>query len=746
MLFVLAQGLIESCQYLDNYYASITSQVLYLIMLILEIKLCNGAYSKFGHSIFILIIINSITRFAIVQAADFVHIIPNDGNDAGNDIKISGGYLYVAGSYATDPASTNIDIVVYKLNPDGSEVWKYNGGGADLDQAFSINFKGPDIIAVGTTSTSGGQGKYWVVNANGSPGSSGSKSEIGIEGAKIIINSNGGWIIVGRTSTHGTVSLMNGGMNIPKNKDIATTINILGCVEISAGEIATIGNSGTFSCVYTHFDNNLATLHSVADIKFDSGSNTYCHDIIMLSDTNLAIAGYADPGFHGSNKDAFLAKITTTGTIIWKQAIGHSGDEVAMSVRELSDGSFVLGGYVNNNDGNGNQAWIAITNSLGTLLQEKSYGSTGDDQFNSIAIDSGKITAVGTKSEASPKGQDIFIVTPDFCILGTYFDTGSSSTKNCNPGTYQDECGKTSCKSCSDGYVQEQYGKSYCDLCLAGTYQNDLYTKCILCDYGTAQPADGQKACVPCLENFYQDQQGKTACIPCDAGKYQDLQGQTSCKTCHKLCQTCHGGTNLDCDSCQMGIINLDPNSDGHSCFCKDGYFYDSTQTLNADLCQPCGKFCKSCSGTSNYCTECDEVAGVIFYGNTCKCGGTGYFEYLNSVTSRYECVKCNILCDQCTGPLQTQCKACSTTHNAIFDGISTCNCKDGYYFSSDHQDCMPCNSLCLKCTGPANTDCDGCNPTIGVPVNGDFHYCVSDCDYQPGYFKNALGTCVRIL
>jgi len=663
----------------SNTHFSLQSLFKEIIRIIVSILRNKRAFNLFLGTLPLFLFLVTVSNLHQAHAADWIQVINNDGDDSGNDIKIDSGYLYIAGINAADAASANLDYVVYKLNPDGSQAWKATGGLTNIDKSNSVVLKDTNIIAFGSSNAGVSKSRLWVIDNTGTEIDTHEYSaDIGIEGIKITLRSTGDFIIVGKSSTTGTVGIVNNGLNINKKKAPIETIDIRGSAEVPTGKTAIIGNSNSGECVYILYDISLNILVGAINIKYTPGSFTYCYDIALLTDSNLIITGYANPGDNGANEDAFLAKIDLNGNEIWKKAIGYGGDDEARVVKEMPDGSLALAGFTFDLGLNGKQAWVFIADNTGNILQEKIYGLLGDDVFNSLAIDSGKITAVGTQYTGGTNGFDILIVSPDFCKLGQYFDAISLTNKNCLAGTYQDECGKSSCK-------------------------------------------------------------------PCDPGKYQDLEGQASCKPCHKLCLTCHGGTNLDCYSCQIGVTNLDPNSDGNSCFCMDGYFYDASKTNVADLCQPCAKYCKHCSGSPSYCTECDASAGITFNHNTCLCNGLGYFEYLNPATLRYECVQCHTLCDQCTGPLQTQCSACSTKHNAVFDGISTCNCQDGYYFDSNIQDCMPCNSLCLKCTGPSNTDCDGCNVPTGIPVTGISNFCVSDCDFQPGYYKNSLGMCARI-
>eukprot|EP01022_Parablepharisma_sp_SALTPOND_P028562 TRINITY_DN71152_c0_g1_i1.p1 TRINITY_DN71152_c0_g1~~TRINITY_DN71152_c0_g1_i1.p1 ORF type:complete len:1645 (-),score=40.75 TRINITY_DN71152_c0_g1_i1:653-5587(-) len=323
------------------------------------------------------------------------------------------------------------------------------------------------------------------------------------------------------------------------------------------------------------------------------------------------------------------------------------------------------------------------------------------------------------------------------CDPGTFASSyGQDQCADCDPGSYQDLPGQASCKYCDPGTAQNTPGSTTtCPQCDPGYYQDSSgKTTCIACDEGTAQNLSGQTKCTSCQPGYYQDTEGQISCKACPSGTYQDLFGQSKCNPCHHMCLTCHGPTYTDCDSCHP-TLNLEP-SDGSICVCRIGYYNDPLQASPVDYCQPCGRFCKSCSGTPDYCTSCIDNKGVIFNSNTCTCSGIGYFVYNNPDTLQDECVRCFPLCTKCNGPLSSQCHSCDSSKGAIFINPSTCQCDIELYYDSTSETCKPCSSLCKTCFGPGADQCYECNFPTAFPVEEVDHLCVTNCIELGGYFK----------
>ncbi len=120
--------------------------------------------------------------------------------------------------------------------------------------------------------------------------------------------------------------------------------------------------------------------------------------VIQAYDHGYVVAGYSNStngdvaNHHGNFNDCWILKLTTTGNIEWQKSLGGTNDDYAYSVIQSSDSSFVLACTTDSYDGDvtinhgGLDCWIVKLNASGSILWQKSYGSsTGDDYANSIS-------------------------------------------------------------------------------------------------------------------------------------------------------------------------------------------------------------------------------------------------------------------------------------------------------------------------------------------------------------------------
>ncbi|MFT3681268.1 MAG: hypothetical protein QM791_13410 [Ferruginibacter sp.] len=136
--------------------------------------------------------------------------------------------------------------------------------------------------------------------------------------------------------------------------------------------------------------------------------------------------------------------------IKWQKCLGGSKDDIAKDVLVNSDGTIVVAGHSQSNDGDvtghhggltTTDAWIAKLDTYGNLLWQKSIGGTGNDYFNTvIATKDGAYLCVGYSESTDGDitnnggynfgGQDCFIV--------KISKDGDIIWKNCYGGSLND--------------------------------------------------------------------------------------------------------------------------------------------------------------------------------------------------------------------------------------------------------------------------------------------------------------------
>jgi hypothetical protein len=94
-------------------------------------------------------------------------------------------------------------------------------------------------------------------------------------------------------------------------------------------------------------------------------------------------------------------KLTSIGSIEWQKSLGGTGEDQAYSIQQTNDGGYIIAGYTYSNDGDISNnigfvdTWLVKLNSLGSIEWQKSYGGTGGDAAFSIkqTTDGGYIVA-----------------------------------------------------------------------------------------------------------------------------------------------------------------------------------------------------------------------------------------------------------------------------------------------------------------------------------------------------------------
>jgi hypothetical protein len=140
----------------------------------------------------------------------------------------------------------------------------------------------------------------------------------------------------------------------------------------------------------------------------------YANSIQQTSDGGYIVAGSTQSnngdvtGNHNTGyDDVWVVKLNTTGAIVWQKTLGGTDHDIGKSIKQTSDGGYIVAGFTYSNDGdvNGNHSvfydcWIIKLNSIGEIIWQKTLGGTNDDIASEIqqTSDGGYIIAGLTAS------------------------------------------------------------------------------------------------------------------------------------------------------------------------------------------------------------------------------------------------------------------------------------------------------------------------------------------------------------
>lgn len=274
--------------------------------------------------------------------------------------------------------------------------WQKCLGGSSDDEAYSVQqVADGGYIVAGTTSSNdgdviGNHAQYtrdnWVIKFDNSGNQQwqkflgGTDSE---EGGAIQQTADGGYIVAGSAgSNDGDVNGNHGNVDFWMVKlDITGNIQWQKCLGGTNSEIA--------------------------------------HDIQQTSDGGYILAGETvtnDDGdvsgihtdmFGGVNwPDYWVVKTDSQGNIQWQKCLGGTHDDRAYSVRETTDGGFLVGGWSYSTDGDvtghygSDDVWIVKLSNVGNIQWQKSLGGTNLDDLHNIeqTLDGGFVIACSSGS------------------------------------------------------------------------------------------------------------------------------------------------------------------------------------------------------------------------------------------------------------------------------------------------------------------------------------------------------------
>lgn len=200
---------------------------------------------------------------------------------------------------------------------------------------------------------------------------------------------------------------------------------------------------------------------SLGGTKNDSSNEicqTYDGGFIILGHT---LSNDSDVSGNHGNGDAWIAKVNPNGWLSWQNCIGGSNLDYGRSIKEVSDGNFILCGNtfsssINSNDFeqeavNYGDAWIAKINKTGGIIWKKILGGNNGDIFRSIiqTVDGGFAVLGNTSSSDGDiafnnGGSDLWIVKLD--------ETGEIEWQECLGGS-GDEYGNSIHQTADGGYL-----------------------------------------------------------------------------------------------------------------------------------------------------------------------------------------------------------------------------------------------------------------------------------------------------
>ncbi|MGB9700612.1 MAG: hypothetical protein ACPL5I_14645 [Thermodesulfobacteriota bacterium] len=303
-----------------------------------------------------------------------------------------GGYI-IAGN-------SDNKILVIKIDAYGNPVWQYTQQGIANS---IINSGDGGFLIAGQIGIPLGSAGIIKLNSSGTSQWQQTYGNYGSIANEVIQTSDGGYIIVGESSDNAYVIKTDSSGNSIWEKSYGTGQKGIGYSIIQtsdgyiiAGERVLTGRTDSDIWIFKidSSGNNIIWEKNFGDTGYDTA-----YSIKLTSDGGFIAAGKKSSV--AGDADFWIAKLKSNGDLDWEKTYGSSYDEIAYSIQQTSDGGFILAGETKTSGGD-TDFLILKLDANGGVVWEKTYGSSGNDVARSIqqTSDGGYIVAGETTTAA----------------------------------------------------------------------------------------------------------------------------------------------------------------------------------------------------------------------------------------------------------------------------------------------------------------------------------------------------------
>ncbi len=356
--------------------------------------------------------------------------------NSARDIKATDDNGYVIAGMSTAAGAGYVDAYLLKLDSHGKKQWDNYFGGAGDDRFYSVVIasNGDFVMAGATTSYGAGLADFLAVRTD-------KKGNIKFlrtygtaeneEASAIMETSDGGFIIAG--SAHDPLkSNRYSCMLIKIDQDgnsVWTKVTDAGFHSFKAKCIIA-GIDGGY-VVSGEAVKNVKEKTDAAIVKFDLSGNTVwtrayggnlddsAAKIIQTDDRGYLICGttYVSTA---ENNDIYLVKTDAEGDCVWARTYGDMLNEFGESVISDGKGGYVIGSTSESFTQGSSDLYIIKTDSSGTPLWSRNFGTKMDDYLGGIALskDFGIAVTGWVKNPSGENSYNIYFVKTD--SNGTY--------------------------------------------------------------------------------------------------------------------------------------------------------------------------------------------------------------------------------------------------------------------------------------------------------------------------------------
>jgi len=135
----------------------------------------------------------------------------------------------------------------------------------------------------------------------------------------------------------------------------------------------------------------------------------YARSIQQTSDGGYIVAGNT-ASFGAVSGDEWIMKLDSEGSVEWQQTIGGEGQDFARSIRQTTDGGYIVAGTTYTFGLGDGDIWVLKLDTKGDVEWQKTYGGYGKEEAFSIVETYDRGYAVAGFTESYGAGERDFLV------------------------------------------------------------------------------------------------------------------------------------------------------------------------------------------------------------------------------------------------------------------------------------------------------------------------------------------------